>query len=275
MSTYELMTVETRRGLFKTRVFKGGQGPGLVYLHGALGIGGWEPQLQALSRHFTVHAPVQPGVGESEGLEHLDDLWDLVLYYYELFDALGLDAPAVVGHSFGGMVAAELAATDPGRVSRLVLVSAIGLWRDDHPVADYWVEAVTPEASAALTFHDPRGMVAHMVATAMPMEERARNDHVVRLIINQAATGKFFWPIPDKGLNKRIHRIQAPTLVIWGKSDRVVPPFYAEEFGRRIPGARVELLDGAGHAPQWERLDRFAQLVTEFCQAERVERKGA
>jgi pimeloyl-ACP methyl ester carboxylesterase len=263
--SYEVLTVETRGGAIRTQVYKGGSGAPLVWLHGATGLSGWEPQLQALSRSFEVYAPVQPGVGRSEGLEQLDDIWDLTLSYLDLFDALGLAQVNLVGHSFGGMVAAEIAAMAPERVSRLVLVGALGLWRDDVPVPDFW--PLTPAEQAAATFHDPQGMVAKMVAAAMPVEEKARNDYIVGYIINMAATaGKFAWPIPDKGLKKRIHRIKSPTLLIWGKSDGVVPPVYAEEFASRIPGARVELLDQAGHLPHLERMDRFAPLVTEFCQ---------
>jgi pimeloyl-ACP methyl ester carboxylesterase len=78
------------------------------------------------------------------------------------------------------------------------------------------------------------------------------------------ATGKFLWPIPDKGLRKRIHRVQTPTLVVWGKEDRLVPPVYAEEFARRIAGARVEIVDQAGHAPHLEQPDAVARLVRDF-----------
>lgn len=267
MAAYELLTVETRGGAIKTQVYKGGSGAPLVWLHGALGISQWEPQLQALSSRFTVFAPVQPGVGLSEGLEQLDDIWDLTLFYLDLFDALGLEQVALVGHSFGGMVAAEIAAMAPQRVSRLVLVGSVGLWRDDKPVLDYWT--ATPAEQAAATFHDPNGMIARMVGAAMPVEEEARNQYLVSMIINMAATFKFAWPIPDKGLKKRIHRIKAPTLLIWGKSDGVVPPVYADEFAARIPGARVELLENAGHLPHLERMDRFAPLVVDFCREER------
>jgi pimeloyl-ACP methyl ester carboxylesterase len=77
-------------------------------------------------------------------------------------------------------------------------------------------------------------------------------------------TGKFLWPIPDKGLKKRIHRIRVPTLLVWGKEDRIVPPVYAEEFARRIAGARVATVDQAGHAPQAEQPEAVARLVRDF-----------
>lgn len=265
MAGHELITVLTRGGKIKTQVYIGGQGAPLVWLHGATGLSGWEPQLDTLSRSYKVYAPVQPGVDDSEGLEELDDVWDLTLSYLDLFDALGLERVALVGHSFGGMVAAEIAAMAPERVSKLVLVGAMGLWRDDRPVLDFGV--ATPAAKAKAMLHDPLGLVARMLAAAVPTEERARNKHRVAMIINNAATiGKFAWPIPDKGLTKRIHRIKAPTLLVWGKSDEVVPPIYADEFAARIPGARVELLECAAHMPFLERMDLFVPLVGEFCQ---------
>jgi pimeloyl-ACP methyl ester carboxylesterase len=78
------------------------------------------------------------------------------------------------------------------------------------------------------------------------------------------ATGKFIWPIPDKGLKKRIHRVAAPTLVVWGKEDRLVPPVYAEEFAGRIRGARVQMVDAAGHAPHLEQPEKVARMITDF-----------
>jgi pimeloyl-ACP methyl ester carboxylesterase len=83
----------------------------------------------------------------------------------------------------------------------------------------------------------------------------------------QACTGKFVWPIPDKGLKKHIHRITLPTLIIWGRADGVIAPAYAQEFARRIPNSRVEPIDGAGHLPHLERAQRVAQLVDDFLQA--------
>jgi pimeloyl-ACP methyl ester carboxylesterase len=77
-------------------------------------------------------------------------------------------------------------------------------------------------------------------------------------------TGKFIWPIPDKGLKKRIHRVKAPTLLVWGREDRLVPAVYAEEFTRRLSGARVETLDGAGHAPHLEQTETVVRAVRDF-----------
>ena len=146
-----------------TRVHCAGSGDPVVFLHGAAGLE-WDSFLDGLAERFSVYAPEHPGttLGDPDGIRALDDLWDLVLYYDELFDALGLDAPAVVGHSFGGMVAAEIAATFRHRVSKLVLISAIGLWRDDEPIPNFLV--MTPEELVPLAVADPNGPVAAQAA---------------------------------------------------------------------------------------------------------------
>ena len=131
-------TFKVWAGQIQPRVMIGGHGPPIVFFHGPWGLV-WDSFLDALVQSHTVHAPEHPGTtpGDPDAIESLDDLWDLVLYYYELFDQLGLEAPDVVGHSFGGMVAAEVAATNPRRVGRLVLMSPLGLWRDDAPVKNW------------------------------------------------------------------------------------------------------------------------------------------
>jgi pimeloyl-ACP methyl ester carboxylesterase len=98
----------------------------------------------------------------------------------------------------------------------------------------------------------------------MPDDPQLLVEAKLRFHWSLACTGKFVWPIPDKGLKKRIHRIQAPTLLVWGKEDRLVAPVYAQEFASRIPGARVELLDQAGHMPAMEHPVQVATLVREF-----------
>src|SRR5439155_21151196 len=85
-----------------------------------------------------------------------------------------------------------------------------------------------------------------------------------RTVWSLACTGKFVWPIPDKGLKKRIHRISAPTLIVWGKQDGIVPPVYAQEFAERIAGARVEMIDGAAHLPQIEQTEKVSKRVADF-----------
>jgi pimeloyl-ACP methyl ester carboxylesterase len=240
-----------------------GSGEPVVFLHGAAGLV-WDGFLEALATHYTVYAPEHPGTtaGDPDSIHALDNLWDLVLYYYEILDQLGLHSVPIIGHSFGGMVAAELAATNPARVSKLVLISPIGLWLDEAPIPNWMV--ITPATDLAkYLFYDPSGPVAQQVL-GLPEDPAQLVEAQLHVHWSMACTGKFVWPLPDKGLKKRIHRIAAPTLLVWGREDRLVPPVYAQEFAQRIPSARVELVDQAGHVPQLEQQAQVLHSIQEF-----------
>ena len=255
-------TVPLRHCDFEAKVRVAGDGPPLVYLHPAAGPG-WDPFLDALAGHHTVYAPDHPGTGETarDAIHKVPALWDLVLIYDELLDALGLDSVPLVGASFGGMVACEVAAHRRTAISRLVLLDPIGLWRDDAPIAQYMT--MTPDELPAVLFHDPAGPAAQ-AALAMPESTDELAVAMADAVWAMGATGKFVWPIPDKGLARRLHRVTAPALVVWGEHDRLVSPVYAAEFADRLADARVEIVPGAGHVPQVERLDVVAPLVLEF-----------
>jgi pimeloyl-ACP methyl ester carboxylesterase len=255
-------TVAVEHCGFEGKVTVGGSGPPVVYLHTAGGPR-WDAFLDALAEHHTVYAPDHPGTGATarDAIHAVDDLWDLVLIYDELLDGLGLGSVPVIGSSFGGMVACELAALRPDRVSRLVLMDPIGLWRDDTPVTQYML--LRPEDLVTTLFEnmDAEPVREFLVVPEDPDEFAVQTADAFWAL---GTTGKFVWPIPDKGLSKRIHRIAAPTLIIWGEHDRLVSPVYAQEFAQRIPGSRVEVIAGAGHVPQWEQLDVVRPLVMDF-----------
>lgn len=260
----EHTTVSVRNGLFTTHLLRGGQGAPLVYLHAAGGLQEGSPWLGALARHYTVYAPWHPGWGPSTGLEHLDDVRDLATYYLDLFDALGLRRVALVGHSFGGMVAAEVAAQCGAYVDKLVLVAPVGLWRDDAPVADIFTMSPRELVEAAVA--DPTGPLAQQLVQQQVEEPERQAALQLERIQALAAAGKFLWPIPDKGLKKRLHRITAPTLLLWGEADRLVPPVYAEEFRARLVNApvQVQVVPGAGHLLPLEQTGTFVQAVCAF-----------
>ena len=253
--------VSVRGGKLRINVLEGGSGEPLVYIHGAGGIPGWTSYLDRMAQDFKVYAPYHPGVGKSEGLEYLDDVWDLSLFYEELLDALGLDNVFLVGQSYGGMVAAELAAQCPKRIRRLVLVGSLGLWLDQTPIPDFFVSS--PEERARNTWYDPTSEAAK-AALAGPEDPEAQVEAELDKVKTLAAIGKFIWPIPDKGLSKRIHRITAPTLLLWGAADGVVPPVYGEEFKRLIPGSRLKVLEQCGHRPHEECPEEFFGALLPF-----------
>lgn len=264
MASSEVRRLKLWQGRIETDVEIGGSGPPLVYFHGPWGLAPDRAFAARLAAQHTVYAPRFPGttLGDSEAAHALDGWLDLVVYYGELLDALRLDAPTVVGHSFGGLVAAELAAAMPRSVGRLILIDPVGLWRDDLPVKN-WMIFSERERRAAL-FADPEGEAAKTFF-AVPSDPAARVDTLAQLIWSQACTGKFVWPLPDRGLKRRIHRIAAPTLIVWGKGDRVIDPAYAQEFARRIAGAKTLMVDGAGHLPHLEKLEAVAKAIEEFA----------
>ena len=254
------------QGKVETEIEVSGDGPPLLYLHGPWGLTPDLPFIAQLASAHKVFAPRHPGTtnGAPNAAHAIDSFWDLVVYYGELMDRLELKSAALIGHSFGGLVAAEIAAAMPERARRLVLIDPVGLWRDDHPVKNWMImpEAARPKA----LFADPAGDAARRFF-AHPEDKEARVASVVAFIWAQACTGKYVWPLPDKGLKHRIHRIAAPTLIIWGKQDGIVSPVYAAEFAARIGGSRTELIEDAGHLPHLERSDQVYKLIRQFLAA--------
>jgi pimeloyl-ACP methyl ester carboxylesterase len=263
MAAPEVRRLRLWQDRIETEVEISGSGPPLVYLHGPWGLAPDRDFVARLAETNTVHAPKHPGTsgGDPDAVHVLDGWLDLIVYYGELFDALKLPAPALVGHSFGGLVAAEIAAAAPAAVSRLVLIDPVGLWRDDHPVKN-WMVLSDKERKPSL-FADPDGEGAKTFF-GLPSDAKARVDVLAQFIWAQACTGKFVWPIADRGLKNRAHRIAAPALIVWGKDDRIIAPVYAQEFAKRIAGARVELIDKAGHLPHLERPDAVIKAVRGF-----------
>lgn len=249
-----------------TDVEVSGSGPAVVYLHGPWGLTPDRPFVEQLARRNTVYAPKHPGTspGNHDAVHALDSWLDLVVYYGELFDRLELHTPTLIGHSFGALVAAEYAAAVPRGVARIVLIDPVGLWRDEAPVRN-WMILSDAERSATL-FHAPQSEAAKRFF-AVPTEVEARIDTVSQFVWAQACTGKFVWPIADRGLKLRIHRIAAPALLVWGASDRIVAPSYADEFARRITGARIARIEQAGHLPHLEQPEAVAQAIGRFVAA--------
>ena len=263
-----MAAVETRRiklwqDRIATEVEIAGDGPPLVYLHGPWGLAPDRGFVARLAERHKVFAPKFPGTGAGDpnSVHALDGWHDLVVYTGELFDKLALAAPALAGHSFGALMAAEFAAAAPRAISRLVLIDPVGLWRDDHPVRNWMI--LSEAARKAALFAAPDGEAARRFF-AVPADPEARVEALSQFVWAQACTGKFVWPVADRGLARRIHRIAAPTLIVWGQADGIVAPLYAQEFAHRIAGAKVEVIDGAGHLPQLEQQERVVAAVAAF-----------
>lgn len=206
-------------------------------------------------------APHLPGYGESTGAELIDDVIDAGLFYHQLMDDLGIESAHVIGHSMGGMLAAEMAALDVHRVRKLILAAPAGFWLDAHPVPDLFT--APPKKLASAMFHDPESAAAQAMM-AVPEDRQAFADAYVERIKRLTMATKFMWPIPDRGLAKRAYRIAAPTLLLWGASDRYVEQAYAAEFKKAIRKSQLKTLPEAGHMLMYERPLEFCAAVKAF-----------
>jgi len=247
----------------KLRFKTAGSGAPLVYFHPAGGLV-FDPFLGALSADYTIYAPEVPGTsaGDANAIHQVDGLWDLVLIYEEAIRQLDLpSAPIAIGQSFGGMMAAEMAAHVPSLFKKVVLLDPIGLWRDDLPITNWMT--TPPPALPSLLFKNPECPAAKAMFTP-PDDPELAVAVTAGLVWALGCTGKFVWPLADKGLRKRLHRVTAPTLVVWGEDDRLIPAAYAREFGDAIEGSRVEIIPDCGHIPQMEQGETTLELVREF-----------
>jgi pimeloyl-ACP methyl ester carboxylesterase len=240
-----------------------GSGTPLVFLHGATGLPAFTPDLQELSRHFAVIAPLHPGFGTT-GEENLhEDVLKLTLYAWDLLDALDIERPILVGHGFGGMLAAEMAALEPRRVRRLVLVAPAGIYLDDRPTADFF--AMKPEEFIEAAFFDSKSEPAKSFLD-LPEDRDAANEATIARIRGFAAAARFLWPLSDRGLSERLYRIKAPTLVLWGEADKIIPSTYADTFSALLTNARVNVqkIRRVGHMVLIEH-PAAASAITDFC----------
>jgi len=239
----ELKTVQTPH--VPVRYFEGGAGPELVFLHGAGGVTAEDPFLNALAKNHHVYAPLVPGYGDSEEAPEIRDMLDFTLHSWDVVQALGLKDPILVGHSMGGMIAAEMAAVAPNDVSRLALIAPAGLWDDDHPIVDLFT--IMPYEMPELLFHDVAAGTAMMTAGLQIDDPGFLQTYLVTNARQLGMAGRILFPIPERGLSQRLYRIKARTVLVWGDSDRLIPPVYAHAFKKGVAGAQLVSIPEAGH----------------------------
>jgi pimeloyl-ACP methyl ester carboxylesterase len=256
-------------------VYRGGDGPPLLWLHALSGVELDHPLLAALLERYSVVAPLAPGFNDLAELEDIRDIHDLAIHYEDILDAVDIEDAVVVGHSFGAMIAAELAAHAPRRVQRLVLISPIGLWNDEYPVTDIF--AVTYFDMPTLLYLDgapgangasaPKGGKKDDYIEALHQERQEEEvEALIELAKGMTTVAKFLWPIPDRGLSRRLYRITAPTAVIVGERDAFVPARYGDDFVAALRDAELHVVADAAHMVPVERPEEVAGIVREFLQ---------
>lgn len=226
-------------------LLEGGSGPDLLFLHGAGGITREDPFLAALAEKYHVYAPLLPGFGESEESSKIRTMLDFTLHTLDVMSALGLNKPILVGHSMGGMIAAEMAAVAPNDIDKLCLISSAGLWLDEHPIPD--VFATMPYELPALLFHDPVAGGAMMTAGADFSDPKFLTAFLIQNARQLGMAGKILFPVPDRGLSERLYRVKAKTVLVWGESDKLIATPYGEAFNAAIAGSVLIRVAEAGH----------------------------
>jgi pimeloyl-ACP methyl ester carboxylesterase len=254
-------TIETKKGT-RCRVLEAGSGVPLVFFHGAGGLLADNPFLDQLAARYQVFAPELPGYGESSGEELLEDMLDFTLHGWDVVSALGLTKPHLVGHSMGGMIVAEMAAIAPSDLARLVLVDAAGLWIEEHPIPDIF--ALLPDQLVELLFQDAVKGQALLTGGVDFSDMEAFKEFYLGQQRRLAMAGKILFPIPNRRVSKRLYRVTAPTLILWGQADRLIVPAYAQRWASLIPNAVVELVPDAGHMLPYEQPQALVGAVSRF-----------
>lgn len=256
----ELQTTTVDVNGFPTRVWRTGKGPPIGFLAGYGGLPRWVPFLDRLAQRRTVIVPSLPGFpGGDRGHTALDSHLDWVLAVRDLVDKAGLAGADLAGSSVGGSFAAEVAAIWPEKVRRLALIAPFGLFDEAEPTTDPWAQRA--DSIPGLMTADPevyrrlKEMPAGANSVEWPIEQTRAAE----------AAARVFWPLGNTRLERRLPLIAAPTLILWGEKDRLIPNSYARRFAKAIKGrTETRIIPGAGHLAELDRPDEVAAAILEF-----------
>jgi pimeloyl-ACP methyl ester carboxylesterase len=242
--------------------FKGGHGAPLLYLHGLSGWGRWESYHMTFGITHLVYAPQLPGWPEGPIPAGIGAVQDYAHVMARFMDTLGIRTIDLVGHSFGGWIALYLAAEHPERVSRLLVIDTLGMEVTEAPAAN--LEHLNEEAFAQAAFAQTGEVVIRGdfggrredVRSSQEFEKQWKSRALVAALVRGRYT--------DPELTQQVRKITADTLIIWGREDRLVPVSHGEMLAKKIPHARLAVLDGAGHTPMREKRETFQRIVHDF-----------
>ena len=240
-------------------VLRRGTGRPILVLHGFDTIDPAAPFLGLLGRHGEIIAPSSPGFGNSPRPKDFDTVYDLVHLYLAALDALPGDKITLLGFSFGGWLAAEVAAACSHRLDKLILVDPLGIKISDRETPDILdIVNKAPDEVRRRSWHDPdRFAPDHNAMSDEALVVHARNREALCLY-----AWRPYMYTPQ--LPRWLGRIAAPSLMVWGASDRVVTPEYGRAYARLIPGSRLALIERAGHHPEIEQPKAFVERVAAF-----------
>ena len=255
MSEPETTTIDING--FATRVWRKGTGPKLGFLAGLGGLPRWMPFLDRLAESRTVIVPSLPGFpGGDRGHSVLDTHLDWLLAVRATLDAAGLAGADLAGSSVGASLAAEMAAVWPASVRRLALIAPFGLFDEAEPPTDPWAQRA--DAVPGLMCADPEIWKA---MKSVPDGANSIEWPIEQTRASEAAA-RIFWPLGNTRLEKRLPLIAAPTLLLWGAEDRIMPRSYADRFRMAIAGpTELQVIAGAGHLAELDRPDAVALAI--------------
>jgi pimeloyl-ACP methyl ester carboxylesterase len=252
----DLRTTTVEVNGFPCRVWSKGHGPKLGFLAGLGGLPRWLPFLDRLAETRTVIAPSLPGYPGGIGHTELDSHLDWILAVRQLIDKAGLAGADLLGASVGGAFAAEMAAIFPNYVRRLAVIAPFGLFDERQPAADPWAQR--KDVLPGLMCADGEKWTAMVAAP----EGANSVEWPIEMTRAAEAAARAFWPLGNTRLEKRLGLITAPTLILWGERDALMPPAYAEKFAAGISGStRIETVAGAGHLAYLDQPDAVARAV--------------
>jgi pimeloyl-ACP methyl ester carboxylesterase len=240
-----------------------GDGPPLLFLHGGDYFAQHREFFDRLARHWRVIVPRHPGFGNSERPDGFRTVHDLAYLYLDLLQRQDLGKVTLVGASFGGWIALEMCVCCLERIDRLVLIDSVGVkfgGREERDIADIY--ALSSEELLRRSFFDPARMG--------PDYARLSDEELEVVARDRQATALYAWRpyMHNPGLRQWLHRVQVPSLVIWGENDGIVAPDYGQKLCRSLPDARFEPIRQAGHYPQIERPDEVVGAIGRFARAE-------
>jgi pimeloyl-ACP methyl ester carboxylesterase len=239
------------------RLFRAGSGEPVMFLHGAGGFPGPLPFFDRLAGRHQLFVPEHPGFGKSDNPPWIRNVQDMAMYYLDLIDGLGVERLHLIGHSLGGWIAAELAVRNCSRLATLTLLSPAGVRVKGAPPGDNFIWS--PEEQAHNMFHDQK--LAEQRLARVPTEEEAELQ-----LVNRFMAAKLGWEPRwfNPALERWLHRITVPALVLWGAEDKLLPSRWAERWRELVPNIRVEIIPQCGHQPHVEQLDVAADRVLAF-----------
>ena len=237
-----------------------GDGHPYLLLHGGAGpqsVNGFA-DLLAATEHARVITPAHPGFGGTPRPEVLASVASLAELYVGLLDALDLVDVTVIGNSIGGWIASEIALLHSSRISSFILVDAMGILVEGHPVVDFFSLSLAEVAQRS--YFDPEKFRIDPSKLPPAAQATMAGNRAALAVYGGATMG-------DASLLARLRGITAPTLVIWGEADRIADTGYGRAYAEAIPGARFMILKGTGHVPQVETPEALIGPVGTFARA--------